>query len=65
MNKKVIALFMFLLITTTISWANESEQKAKPANTIDCSIINLIATPEKYHNKLVRVIGFVVIEFEH
>ncbi|MAP80295.1 MAG: hypothetical protein CL526_04310 [Aequorivita sp.] len=28
------------------------------------SIINLIATPEKYHNKKVRVIGFLNLEFE-
>jgi len=28
------------------------------------SIINLIATPEKYHNKRVRVIGFLNLEFE-
>ena len=31
---------------------------------IGVSIINLIATPEKYHNKLVRVIGVGRIEFE-
>lgn len=28
------------------------------------SIINLIGTPEKYHNKKVRVIGFLNLEFE-
>lgn len=28
------------------------------------SIIQLIATPEKYHNKFVLVIGFVNLEFE-
>lgn len=28
------------------------------------SIINLIATPEKYHNKRVRVIGYLNLEFE-
>ncbi len=31
----------------------------------DCSIINLISTPEKYHEKRVRIIGYVVLEFEH
>lgn len=28
------------------------------------SIINLLATPEKYHNKRVRVIGYLNLEFE-
>jgi hypothetical protein len=33
-------------------------------DAIDVSIINLIATPEKYDGKLVRVIGICNIEFE-
>ena len=31
---------------------------------MDVSIINLIATPEKYHSKRVRVIGVGHLEFE-
>ena len=31
---------------------------------IDCSLVNLIATPQKYHNQKVRVVGFAVKEFE-
>jgi hypothetical protein len=31
---------------------------------MDVSIIHLIATPERYHGKLVRLVGFVHIEFE-
>ncbi len=35
-----------------------------PAEVTDVSIIQLVATPEKYHGKFVRVIGFVRLEFE-
>jgi hypothetical protein len=31
---------------------------------IDVSMINLIATPEKYHDKKIRVIGYLNLEFE-
>lgn len=30
----------------------------------DLSIIQLIATPERYHGKVVRIVGFVRLEFE-
>lgn len=33
-------------------------------NAIDVSIINLIATPEKYDGKVVRITGFANIDFE-
>ena len=33
-------------------------------SAINVSLINLIATPDKYHNKIVRVIGVANIEFE-
>lgn len=33
-------------------------------NPMEISIINLIATPEKYHGKIVRVVGFAVLKFE-
>lgn len=29
------------------------------------SMISLIATPERYHNKMVSVVGYAVIEFEN
>ena len=31
---------------------------------IDCSIINLVATPERYAGKRIRTYGYVVAEFE-
>jgi len=34
------------------------------AESISVSIVQLLATPEKFHGKLIRVIGFVHIEFE-
>ena len=33
-------------------------------NVVDVSLVNLIATPEKYNGKTVRVIGISNIEFE-
>jgi hypothetical protein len=38
--------------------------ESKQLGPIDVSIIQLIATPEKYDGKLVRAIGFVRLEFE-
>lgn len=39
--------------------------ETRPEEAImDCSLINLVATPERYHEKRVRVIGYAVIEFE-
>ena len=44
----------------------ESALPSKPelAQVTNVSMIQLIATPERYHGKLVRVIGFVRLEFE-
>ena len=33
-------------------------------SAVDVSLINLIATPEKYHGKVVRVLGVLNLEFE-
>lgn len=40
---------------------SEFSQNNEP---VDVSMIQLIANPEKHHNKLVRVIGFVHLQFE-
>ena len=31
---------------------------------LGCSMVNLLATPERYDGKLVRTIGYATIEFE-
>ena len=35
-----------------------------PPKVLNVSIINLIATPDEYANKLVQVRGFLIIDFE-
>lgn len=34
------------------------------AQTVDVSLVSLIATPKEFHGKSVRVIGYVRLEFE-
>lgn len=64
MNKKIIYAFIIVSIFfgTTISLILSKEQKTEKIQ--DISLINLIATPEKYHNTKVGVTGFASIEFE-
>ncbi|MFZ6746946.1 hypothetical protein ACO0LC_27275 [Undibacterium sp. JH2W] len=39
---------------------------AKPLErAIDLSLINLVATPERYHGKLVNVTGYIFVGMEH
>jgi hypothetical protein len=38
--------------------------KPQPAEVTDVSLIQLVATPERFHGKFVRVIGHVRLEFE-
>ena len=37
---------------------------SRTIDLIDVSIINLISTPEKYHHKEIRLIGYLNLEFE-
>ena len=55
----VIACFIILVFSMSGILMAQNKNITK-----GCSIINLIATPEKYHNQKVRVIGFAKIEFE-
>lgn len=56
-RKFIITLLLFLL--PYITGFGEVNR-----NTIDVSLINLIATPDKYDGKVIRVIGVSNIEFE-
>jgi len=65
----IIILFLGLILTVAIRiFSNESKLAYGYGNTndkaINVSIINLIATPEKYDGKLVRVTGVGRYEFE-
>ncbi len=54
-----ITLALLLALSAPLSGEERSDEAI-----LDCSLINLIATPERYHEKKVRVMGYVVIEFE-
>lgn len=68
---KLILFIIFLITSTFLQAQNKKDSidsvtvKAYKSYIIqDASLINLIATPEKYHQKHIRVIGFLNIEFE-
>ncbi len=41
-----------------------NEPEMEYASNYTLSLVNLIATPEKYHGKKVQIVGFLNIEFE-
>jgi hypothetical protein len=47
--------------TGGIEPATASEEQAP----VDCSIVRLLATPEKYHDRLVGTYGYALVEFEN
>lgn len=47
--------------TSGIEPVKASEEQAP----VDCSMVRLLATPEKYHDRLVRTYGYVLVEFEN
>lgn len=63
---KKIALTLFVtLLTTNIHSVDFSFAKGGTMKEIsNVSIINLVATPDIYHKKKIRLIGFVTVEFE-
>jgi len=68
-KKVVIAIFIMVVIllsscSAPVAFNNDSGSNAVNQNALDVSIINLIATPEKFHGKIVRVIGVGNLEFE-
>ena len=57
----MIKKILFLLIVIGICFCS---LKVFATEINNVSIVNLIATPEKYDGKLVRIFGFVKLEFE-
>jgi hypothetical protein len=43
---------------------SHAEENSRSSNVYDVSLIQLIAAPDDYHGKLVRVRGFLNLEFE-
>ena len=52
------------LRTNGASASAASPTEPQPAGVTDVSLIQLVATPERFHGKFVRVIGYVRLEFE-
>jgi hypothetical protein len=59
--KAFIVTFLIIFSGCVFAHADNVNSNIAPLNL---SIINLIATPEKYDNKIVRVIGFLNLEPE-
>lgn len=53
-----------MLCAPILTWASVWAEATPESLPIDCSIINLIATPERLDGKEVRVVGYLVVEFE-
>ena len=70
MYKKAIVFFLVIFAiylcscSKTESNYQSSDLNAVDRNALDVSIIKLIAAPEKYHGRVVRVIGVGNLEFE-
>jgi hypothetical protein len=61
---RCILIALMILGISSVTAAQELES-TKNDSGIRVSIINLIATPDLYHEKLVFVTGFASIEFEN
>jgi len=59
--------FTLIAISALLLSACSEPSKAAPAvqqDPIDVSIYQLVVTPERFHGKLVRVMGYIHLEFE-
>lgn len=64
-SPRALALTMIITLLTISAAAPISRAQNNPVPIKDTvSIIQLIATPEKYDRKVVRVMGFLRLEFE-
>ena len=59
MKKKIIVILSIILVSNFCFAYGKANHQC-----IGVSLIQLIANPDKYHGKLVRVIGVINIEFE-
>lgn len=75
--KKILTISLVLFLSFfSLNCAQSSESKNKPDpkeeefseiiafEDYDISMLRLIVTPEKYHNKTVQIIGYLNLEFE-
>ena len=62
MKGLLFTLMYFWVIGGNIAYAELIPSAS--TEVVDLSIINLITTPERYNGKLVRIIGYVELQFE-
>jgi hypothetical protein len=62
--KKLVTILIVLCIGCGMKNSSIDVQKTHTKEIQDVSLIQLIATPEKFHQTNVRVLGFAIIEFE-
>ena len=55
---------LLLMIMSCFCGGNETLAQVESQEPIDVSLIQLIANPNEYHGKFVRLIGFCRLEFE-
>ncbi len=62
----LLALVLCAACTTSFGQGRRTRVKMPPRAVVPirCSIINLAATPEKYHGELVAVVGYFRFDFE-
>jgi hypothetical protein len=64
--RRICAALAIVILTCAVGWAGSGKQGqpgAAPVQPLSVSIIQLIAQPEKYDGKQVRIFGYV--HFEH
>jgi uncharacterized lipoprotein NlpE involved in copper resistance len=70
--KKILIIILLTLTQSGCDQKSEQSEKVNNENKTEIeyssdytlSLVNLIATPEKYHGKKVQIIGYINIEFE-
>lgn len=55
---------LFLILASCGSYSNQSSFGEINNSAFDVSVINLIATPEQYSGKIIRVSGVMILEYE-
>jgi hypothetical protein len=58
---RLVVIVQLLTFPAVIALANTQKPGSEPSAV---SLVQLIATPERFHNKAIRVIGFCWLEFE-
>lgn len=59
MRRYLVPVMALLLTSSLVAWKSAGNEEPT-----DVSMISLIATPERYEGKLVRVRGYMHLEFE-